>query len=650
MGDILSGTTLLEMKHIHKKFPGVYALKDINFELRTGEVHALLGENGAGKSTLIKVLGGIYTADEGEIIINGKKVNIDGVKAAQANGVAIIHQELVLVPYMTVAENIFLGREPMSSGFVDKKKMNHDAQKLLDDYQMGIQANQLIKELTIAQQQMVEIVKAISYNSKILVMDEPTSSISDKEVAFLFKTMRSLTSKGVGIIYISHKMSELEEICDKSIDISDNNIYGVSKTSKKALNKLDKKVTFKIYAEKDSTDTRIKSFIKKYTALSDKISVKWIDPVLHPAALTKAGVDKNTIVISCKDTGKTKSVSFDDILVSDSYSYYTTGSSSASEFDGEGQFTSAINSVTSEQTEKIYYTTGHGEATFSDSVTKLFSKNNLTTDEVNLMMTGKIPDDCDLLFMDAPSKDISDDEKTLLLNYLKKGGKVFIILGDSEDETPNLDEVLKEYGMQEADGYIADMQRSYQGNYYYIFPEITATDDLANNLESEMVLMINAHGLITIDPARDTITTTAFMQTSDNSYAVTEDKQEEGTYTLGAVATEQITSDDSSDSSSSKDSSSDATKTSRLTVISSESMIDSQITDTYTTLENLDLFMNAVTANFDKTKNVAIKAKSLEVSNNTMQHAGIISILTIFGIPLVILIYGFMRWWKRRKA
>ena len=233
----------------------------------------------------------------------------------------------------------------------------------------------------------------------------------------------------------------------KSIDISDNNIYGVSKTSKKVLNKLDKKVTFKIYAEKDSTDTRIKSFIKKYTALSDKISVKWIDPVLHPAALTKAGVDKNTIVISCKDTGKTKFVSFDDILVSDSYSYYTTGSSSASEFDGEGQFTSAINSVT----------TGHGEATFSDSVMKLFSKNNLTTDEVNLMMTGKIPDDCDLLFMDAPSKDISDDEKTLLLNYLKKGGKVFIILGDSEDETPNLDEVLKEYGMQEADGYIADM-------------------------------------------------------------------------------------------------------------------------------------------------------------------------------------------------
>ena len=435
----------------------------------------------------------------------------------------------------------------------------------------------------------------------------------------------------------------------KSIDISDNNIYGVSKTSKKVLNKLDKKVTFKIYAEKDSTDTRIKSFIKKYTALSDKISVTWIDPVLHPAALTKAGVEKDTIVISCKDTGKTKSVSFDDILVSDSYSYYTTGSSSASEFDGEGQFTSAINSVTSEQTEKIYYTTGHGEASFSDSVTKLFDKNGMSTEEINLMMKGEIPDDCDLLFLNAPTTDLSDDEKTLLLNYLQAGGKVFIVLGESEDATPNLDAVLKEYGMQKTDGYIADMQRSYQGNYYYIFPEITATGDLAKGLESEMVLMINAHGLTTTDPARDTITTTAFMQTSDNAYSVTEDSQEEGTYNLGVVATESVSSDTSEDADSSNSSDSDA-KTSRLTVISSETMIDSQITDAYSTLENLDLFMNAVTTNFDNTKNVAIKAKSLQVSNNTMQHAGLISILTIFGIPLVILIYGFMCWWKRRKA
>ncbi len=217
---------MLKMEHIHKRFPGVYALNDVSYELRAGEVHALLGENGAGKSTLIKVLGGIYTADEGEIYIDGKKVAINGVKDAQNNGVAIIHQELVLVPYMTVAENIFLGREHGNGMLINHKKMEEEAQALLDAHEMNIKADMLIKDLTIAQQQMVEIVKAISYNSKILVMDEPTSSISDKEVAFLFKTMRGLTAKGVGIIYISHKMSELEEICDRVTIMRDGQYVG----------------------------------------------------------------------------------------------------------------------------------------------------------------------------------------------------------------------------------------------------------------------------------------------------------------------------------------------------------------------------------------------------------------------------------------
>lgn len=226
MGDNLSDHVLLKMEHIHKRFPGVYALNDVSLELKAGEVHALLGENGAGKSTLIKVLGGIYSADEGEIYVEGKKVQINGVKDAQNNGVAIIHQELVLVPHMTVAENIFLGRESGAGIFVDHRKMTEDAQALLDAHEMNINANALIKDLTIAQQQMVEIVKAISYHSKILVMDEPTSSISDKEVAFLFKTMRDLTAKGVGIIYISHKMSELEEICDRVTIMRDGQYVG----------------------------------------------------------------------------------------------------------------------------------------------------------------------------------------------------------------------------------------------------------------------------------------------------------------------------------------------------------------------------------------------------------------------------------------
>ena len=206
---------LLEMKNICKSFPGVKALQNVDFQLKSGEIHALLGENGAGKSTLIKVLGGIYIAEEGTILIDGKEVAITGVNSARANGISIIHQELVLVPHMTVAENIFLGREALGKFGVNYTKMSADAQKMLDRFDLGIDSDAQIADLSIAQQQMVEIVKAISFNCRILVMDEPTSSISDREVAALFEIMRSLAAQGVGIIYISHKMSELAEVCDR---------------------------------------------------------------------------------------------------------------------------------------------------------------------------------------------------------------------------------------------------------------------------------------------------------------------------------------------------------------------------------------------------------------------------------------------------
>ncbi len=227
----MSEQYLLEMKGISKSFPGVKALQNVDFQLKAGEIHALLGENGAGKSTLIKVLGGIYNAEEGEIFIDGQKTKIDSVTGAREAGISIVHQELVLVPYMTVAENIFLGREPGTKMNVDRRKMEEDAQILLDTYQMNIHAGTLVERLTIAQKQMVEIVKAISFQARILVMDEPTSSISDKEIGFLFETMRALVKKGVGIIYISHKMSELEEICDRVTVMRDGETVGTRTVS-----------------------------------------------------------------------------------------------------------------------------------------------------------------------------------------------------------------------------------------------------------------------------------------------------------------------------------------------------------------------------------------------------------------------------------
>ena len=219
------GKMLLKMKNVNKSFPGVNALKSVDFELMAGEVHALLGENGAGKSTLIKVLGGIYIPEKGEIYIDDELVNIHDVRSAQTCGISVIHQELIMVPYMTVAENIFLGREP-GGRFINRRKMVADAQKLLDSYNMHIDANLQVGKLTIAQQQMVEIIKAVSYQSRIVVMDEPTSSISDNEVNELFNIIRTLTKKGVGIIYISHKMSELTEICDRVTVLRDGETVG----------------------------------------------------------------------------------------------------------------------------------------------------------------------------------------------------------------------------------------------------------------------------------------------------------------------------------------------------------------------------------------------------------------------------------------
>lgn len=214
--DTLAEQYLLEMKNIHKRFPGVHALKGVSLQLKAGEVHALLGENGAGKSTLIKVLGGIYEKDEGELAINGKPVEIKNVEQARAAGVSIIHQELVLVPYLSVTENIFLGRElKKKSGFVDRAAMRAETQKALGEFGLSLSPDAIIADLNIAQQQMVEIVKAVSFNSNIIVMDEPTSSLSDKEVEALFANIRKLTAKGIGIIYISHRMSELQEIADR---------------------------------------------------------------------------------------------------------------------------------------------------------------------------------------------------------------------------------------------------------------------------------------------------------------------------------------------------------------------------------------------------------------------------------------------------
>lgn len=205
----------LEMKNIHKKFPGVYALKNADLQVNKGEVHALLGENGAGKSTLIKVLGGIYRPEEGEIYIDGKKVQMNTVRDAQLNGISIIHQELLLVPQMTVADNMFLDSAPTKYGYINRKESKRLAQEALEALGVNIDAGALVSTLSVAQQQIVEIVKAVRLRSKIIVMDEPTSSLSDNEIKMLFDIIENLKKKGTAIIFISHKLEELFAVTDR---------------------------------------------------------------------------------------------------------------------------------------------------------------------------------------------------------------------------------------------------------------------------------------------------------------------------------------------------------------------------------------------------------------------------------------------------
>ena len=205
----------MKMSNIHKRFPGVYALKGANIELNAGEVLALVGENGSGKSTLMNVLGGIYDRDEGTIAVDGKETEINNVLDARHAGISIIHQELVLVPFLSVAENIFISREPMKNNAIDYKKMYEDAQRFVDELGLNLDVHTKVIRLSIAMQQMVEIVKAVSFNARIIAMDEPTSSLSDKEIDALFENIEKLKARGIGIIYISHRLSELRRIADR---------------------------------------------------------------------------------------------------------------------------------------------------------------------------------------------------------------------------------------------------------------------------------------------------------------------------------------------------------------------------------------------------------------------------------------------------
>lgn len=269
-------TPILKMTNIVKEFPGVKALDGVNLELYEGSVMALMGENGAGKSTLMKILSGVYKKDNGEIYYNGKLTDIKGTKDATEKGIAIIHQELNLLPDLTVGENIFLGREPKKGFRIDFNKLHNDADKLLKKLNVETNSKELLGNLSIAEQQMIEIAKALSLDAKIIIMDEPTDALTDRESESLFKVISELKEEGKAIVYISHRLKEIFEICDSITVLRDGKYVG-----REEISNLDEDKMIEMMVGRKLTDQfpRLETEIGKNVLEVKNLSNKYINNV-----------------------------------------------------------------------------------------------------------------------------------------------------------------------------------------------------------------------------------------------------------------------------------------------------------------------------------------------------------------------------------
>ena len=263
---------VLEMENITKEFPGVKALDNVQLKLKPGTVHALMGENGAGKSTLMKCLFGIYEKDNGKILLDGVEVNFKSTKEALENGVSMVHQELNQVLQRNVLDNIWLGRYPMKGFFVDEKKMYEDTINIFKDLDIKVDPRKKVADLPIAERQMIEIAKAVSYKSKVIVMDEPTSSLTEKEVDHLFRIINRLKQSGVAIVYISHKMEEIKMISDEITILRDGKWISTNDVSKISTEQIISMMVGRDLTErfpkKDNTTKEMILEVKNLTALN----------------------------------------------------------------------------------------------------------------------------------------------------------------------------------------------------------------------------------------------------------------------------------------------------------------------------------------------------------------------------------------------
>lgn len=428
----------------------------------------------------------------------------------------------------------------------------------------------------------------------------------------------------IAIVIAANVMFSKLPTAARNIDVSSNNLYSIGDTTHSVLDGLKNDVEIIVIKDKESTDKRISTLLAKYADYSDHIKVTYKDPVLYPSVLTTYDTEENNIVIKCDATDKTTKVAFSDIIVTSS-SYY--GSTYETSFDGEGQLTKAIDYVSNENNKLIYTISGHGESDLGKNISELISKSNFNVKSVNLLVDNGIPDDCDMLICNQPTKDLADDELKLLREYMENGGKMTVVLADTTTETPNFDALMADYGISKVNGYIADTERYYGQNVYQIFPNYSSGDITGKFGSEEYTLLFGSLGLKV--EKTDGVTVDEFLTTSNKGAAVVgENDYTEGKYTLAAAAT--------------KDES-------RFTVFGSASIIDDEFTSYYTNLMNLQVFMNSITSNFDDVSNISIDSISLQTTYNTIANGSGIGAIFIGIIPVALLILGFLRWFGRRK-
>lgn len=428
----------------------------------------------------------------------------------------------------------------------------------------------------------------------------------------------------IAIVIAANVMFSKLPTAARNIDVSSNDLYSIGDTTHSVLDGLKNDVEIVVIKDKESTDKRISTLLAKYADYSDHIKVTYKDPVLYPSVLTTYDTEENNIVIKCDATDKTTKVAFSDIIVT-STSYY--GSTYETSFDGEGQLTKAIDYVSNENNKLIYTISGHGESDLGKNISELISKSNFNVKSVNLLVDNGIPDDCDMLICNQPTKDLADDELKLLREYMENGGKMTVVLADTTTETPNFDALMADYGISKVNGYIADTERYYGQNVYQIFPNYSSGDITGKFGPEEYTLLFGSLGLKV--EKTDGVTVDEFLTTSNKGAAVVgENDYTEGKYTLAAAAT--------------KDES-------RFTVFGSASIIDDKFTSYYTNLMDLQVFMNSITANFDDVSNISIDSISLQTTYNTIANGSGIGAIFIGIIPVALLILGFLRWFGRRK-